>query len=622
MPPWEKYAAPASAGPWQKYAAKPQPAGASAPSAVDRMTQGALAGAIPGYSTVQSVRAGLPGSDIAASAAGDISQLAMLGLAGPARLAQQTALGGAMGAAAGAIQPVSEAAGKAGRGVAESIFGTARDSPSVAVNMLRNLPGTVGETLGELGPQAALMLLGGKASKRMAEGPAPLPAGAQALLAEGGQPTAAMQATGPVSGGVLRAAELSARTNPLLEGKFRSIDEANAAAVKQAAQKQFGSDVMDPGMNVAAGRELQTSLANLADKRSADYQAALGDIGAKLGGVGDVESAIGSARGLGPGMAAAIDVASADALPSVTRLFEPLKQRLAKGDMTPRQIELELQDLRLQFENQFSNLQQAQPGSFSALDRSFKQINDAMKGAYYDGLNKVAPGIGDALREAKGDYAEMSQAMSPLSKALTFKGGMAPEAAAQQLMRSGTENLQALKDSMSPADWANTRQQIARTILDQAKDASGGISVAKLESLLNANKNVRDILPVIFDQGAELGNMRGLVEAGKTARQSQLGVVNPSGSFTGAARMGQIGAAPLSFLEPSVLAALLAKTAMDVGYTYGAPVAQRAIRGAQTAAQPVGAALQRLPRNQVIAKGALAASRSNEQPSFYNSLSR
>lgn len=578
-----------------------------APGMGERMAQGALAGAVPGYSTYQAVRGG-DGVDIASAASGDIANLAMLGLAGPQRLVAQTALGGAMGAAGGALAPVAQKMGQAGRGAMESVFGTAQDSPSVAMNMLRNAPGMVGETLGELGPQAAIAFLTGKIAKGAAKGPAPIPEAAQALAREGGQPTAAMRATGPVSKSVLGAAEVSARTNPLLGGKFRSIDEANAMASRSAAQQRFGADVTEPGMNVTAGRELQTSLGNLAQGRSADYQAGLDAMRAKLGGVKDIDAAVKKAKGLGPSMAKAIDLASQDVLPSVAEMFGPLRKKLASGNLTPRQIELELQDLRHKFDGQYASLKQTAPGSHNALDRSFGQINTAIKDAYYEGLNRVSKGMGDVLREIKGDYAEASQAMSPLSKALSFKGGQAPEASATKLMEAGTESLQALKDEMAPADWANTRQQIAKTILDKAKGKEG-ISAAKLKTLLNSNKNIRDIIPIVFGEGAELGDMRSLIDMMETAKQNELGVVNPSGTFSQTAKLGQLGA----LLNPSLWPALGGKMALDTAYTYGAVPAQNAIRGLQSALAP---AAQRVASNratQVAGRVGLSTARANQE---------
>jgi len=584
--------------------ANKSPVQSEGPGIGQRMAEGALAGAVPGVSTYKAIKQSGLGTDAAAALGGDVANVAMLGLAGPGKLLQQTALGGAMGAAGGALAPVAQKMGEMGRGAAESVFGTAQDSPSVAMNMLRNLPGTIGETAGELIPQLGIAALTGKIAKGLAKGPAPLPEAAQTLAREGGQPTAAMRATNPLTKSLLGTAEVSARTNPLLGGKFGAIDEANAMASKTAAQKMFGADVTEPGMNVTAGRELQTSLGNLADERGAQYQGAIDKMGAKLGGVKDVKTAIKSAKSLGPSMAQAIDSVSGDVLPSVASMFEPLKAKLASGKLTPKQIELELQDLRHKFDGQFASLKQTAPGSHTALDRSFGQVNTAIKNAYYDGLNQISKGMGDTLREAKGDYAESSQAMSPLSKALSFKGGNAPEAAASQLMRAGTESLQALKDTMAPEDWANTRQQIAKTILDQAKGKEG-ISAAKLKTLINGNKNIRDIIPVVFGEGTELGDMNALVKLMETAKQNELGVVNPSGTFTQGAKIGQVGAA----LNPGFWPQLAAKTALDVGYTYGAVPAQNAIRGVQSAVAPVAGRVASLPANQVVSTSVLGASR-------------
>lgn len=580
------------------------PVQSEGPGMMERMGQGALAGAVPGVSTYKAVKEHGLGTDAAAALGGDVANVAMLGLAGPGKLLQQTALGAGMGAAGGALAPVAQKMGEMGRGAAESVFGTAQDSPSVLMNMIRNAPGTIGETLGELAPQLGIAALTGKIAKGMSKGPAPLPEAAQALAYEGGQPTAAMRATNPLTKSLLGTAEVSARTNPLLGGKFAAIDEANAMASKTAAQKMFGADVTEPGMNATAGRELQTSLGNLADERATNYKQSLGDMESKILGVKDAKGAIKTAKGLGPDMAAAIESVQGDVLPSVAQMFEPLKAKLASGKLTPKQIELELQDLRHKFDGQFASLKKDAPGSHTALDRSFGQVNSAIKDAYYNGLNRVSKGMGDTLREAKGDYAEASSAMNPLSKALTFKEGMAPETAASRLMQSGTENLQALKEAMAPEDWANTRQQIAKTILDQAKGKEG-ISAAKLKSLLNGNKNIRDIIPVVFGEGAELADMNSLVKMMETAKQNELGVVNPSGTFTQGAKIGQVGAA----LNPGFWPQLAAKTALDVGYTYGAVPAQNALRGAQSAAAPIAQRISNLPRNQVVSQSVLGTTR-------------
>lgn len=151
------------------------PVQSEGPGMMERMGQGALAGAVPGVSTYKAVKEHGLGTDAAAALGGDVANVAMLGLAGPGKLLQQTALGAGMGAAGGALAPVAQKMGEMGRGAAESVFGTAQDSPSVLMNMIRNAPGTIGETLGELAPQLGIAALTGKIAKGMSKGPAPLP---------------------------------------------------------------------------------------------------------------------------------------------------------------------------------------------------------------------------------------------------------------------------------------------------------------------------------------------------------------------------------------------------------------------------------------------------------------
>jgi len=600
---------------------------APAPSALDRAGQGALAGAVPGYSTYKTATQGGSGTDIASAAAGDVANLAMLGIGGPAKLASSTALGGAIGAAGGALQPVAQGIGRAVGDVAAKmsplsyIPPQASDSAWNPLNLLREVPRTLGETVGELAPQAALLALTGRLAKGAAKGPAPLPEAAVALAAEGGQPTAAMRATSPLGRGLLGAVEQSARTNPLLTGKFESIDQANALAAGNIAKKSFGADVMEPGLGARAGQELQTSLERLATQRSEGYKGALGEMAGKLEAVKSPAEGIKAAKKMGPTMATAIEAAQAEALPSVARMFDGVKAKLASGKLTPKQIELELQDLRHQFDAQYAQLNQANPGAFGAADRSFGIIDKAMRNAYYDGLNKVSKGMGDVLREAKGDYAQASEGMSPLTRALSAKGGNAPEMAATKLLESGTESLKALKETMMPEDWANTRQQIAKAIIGKAMGKEGGISGSKLKTLLNSNPTIREIIPIVFETGTELADMNKLIKIMETAKQNELGTVNPSGTASSAIRMGQAGAA----LVPQAWPALAGKMGIDAAYTYGAVPAQKALRTAQTAIAPAAASLAKRGNN-AMANAALATTRAQQdnrlRPRFIQALNQ
>jgi hypothetical protein len=570
------------------------------------------------------------GSDIAAAAGGDVANLAMLGLAGPARLAQQTALGGAMGAAGGdASSPWRKAMGQGGRSIAEAILPINQGAPSRSVGneyAARASWHDWRDCWESCAPQAGLMFLTGKLAKGAAKGPAPLPEAALALAAEGGQPTAAMRATSPLGRGVLGAVEQSARTNPLLTGKFESIDQANALAAGNIAKKAFGADIMEPGLGARAGQELQTSLGNLAEQRAEGYKGALGEMAGKLEAVKSPVEGIKAAKKMGPTMAAAVEVAQAEALPSVARMFDAVKAKLASGKLTPKQIELELQDLRHQFDAQYAQLNQANPGAFSAADRSFGIINKAMKNAYYDGLNKVSKGMGDVLREAKGDYAEASEGMAPLTKALGFKGGMAPEAAATKLMESGTESLKALKDTMMPEDWANTRQQIAKAIIGRAMGKEGGISGPKLKTFLNADPKIREIIPIVFETGTELADMNKLVKIMETAKQNELGVANPSGSWARGATQAQTVAPLAAMVNPALLGPLAGKMAMDAAYTYGAVPAQNVLRAGQAAAAPMAGAIASNKRPQVVGRVGLSTARGGQddrlRPKFIQALNR
>lgn|SRR5574343_346371 len=615
----------------QEYEGQAKPQEAPAASALDRVGQGALAGAVPGYSTYKTATQGGSGTDIASAAAGDVANLAMLGIGGPAKLASSTALGGAIGAAGGALQPVAQGMGRAVGDVAAKMSPLRYIPPQASnsawnpLNLLREVPRTLGETVGELAPQAALLALTGRLAKGAAKGPAPLPESAVALAAEGGQPTAAMRATSPIGRGALGAVEQSARTNPLLTGKFESIDQANALAAGNIAKKAFGADIMEPGLGARAGQELQTSLEKLAQQRSEGYKGALGEMAGKLEAVKSPAEGIKAAKKMGPTMATAIEAAQAEALPSVARMFDGVKAKLASGKLTPKQIELELQDLRHQFDAQYAQLNQANPGAFGAADRSFGIIDKAMRNAYYDGLNRVSKGMGDVLREAKGDYAQASEGMNPLTRALSARGGNAPEMAATKLMESGTESLKALKDTMMPEDWANTRQQIAKAIIGQAMGKEGGISGPKLKTLLNSKPNIREIIPIVFETGTELADMNKLIRVMETARQNELGVVNPSGSWAKGATQAQTVAPLAAMINPTLLGPLAGKMALDTAYTYGAVPAQNALRTAQTAIAPAASSLAKRGNN-AMANAALATTRAQQdnrlRPRFIQALNQ
>lgn len=430
------------------------------------------------------------------------------------------------------------------------------ESQSVASNFIQRLPAEIKAQSWELAP-AVLNMLGmgaGAAGMKAAAprvAPSPVPQAAQAIQASGGQPTAAMRTSNPFLRGILGTAERSARTNPVLAGKYRDIDAANAEAVGQIAQKGFGNDIMQP-VRANAGANMQGALTSLADERAAAYKPAV-----------EAFSTIKDTKGFGAALADSLEGVKPEMLPSVRRLFEPIQKKFAKGNMTPKQVELEIQDLRNVFDSQFADLQRANKAGYSGADRSFQMGVDAIKSTYYNELDRLKPGLGKQLKEAKGDYAQRSEAMSPLSRAVGRRTD-APENIVPDLINSGTESLGALKQTMNPKDWELTRTEIARTILDMAKGKDGGISIDKLQSLMNSNAKIREIVPIVFSEGAELGNIKGLMEAGKLAGQNELGRVNPSGSGALALQAGHYGAA----FAPQAWPALIGKTAADVGYTY------------------------------------------------------
>jgi hypothetical protein len=173
------------------------------------------------------------------------------------------------------------------------------------------------------------------------------------------------------------------------------------------------------------------------------------------------------------------------------------------------------------------------------------------------------------LREAKADYREASQAISPLSKSLSLVIED-PEAAAPKMLSQGSgavENLLKWADENKPEVSGELRRNLARAILDE----SGG-SAASLKSLL---KKYRDIVPSL---GASGESLKRISDAMETARSSQLGVVNPPGTGRVVSIGGHlVGAAA----APQAMAW---KLATDLGYTYGVPAASRSAQAIRRAA--------------------------------------
>jgi len=266
---------------------------AEGPGMGERMAEGALAGAVPGVSTYKALKQYGLGTDSAAALGGDVANAAMLGLAGPGKLLQQTALGAGMGAAGGALAPVAQKMGEMGRGAAESVFGTAQDSPSVLKNFIRNIPGTVGETAGELIPQLGIAALTGKIAKGMAKGPdiqvapSPTPMQLEAMqLQERGYP---MTASHGVAGDIrLKQAmmdpKLAAESGLYQEklGQAMRSDLGQALGVGQETTQTLGERAK-AAFNAAKG------------ERSNSYRAMLGEAenprGAEMTGVGQLTHA-------------------------------------------------------------------------------------------------------------------------------------------------------------------------------------------------------------------------------------------------------------------------------------------------------------------------------------------
>lgn len=533
-------------------------ADAQAPSPVAQepsRLKSALAGAIPGGQTyLASQNPDASFADKLGAASGDLMNAAlMVGSGGTAGLLKQAALGAGAGALAPELTKLSQYGSEKGGNLAKytpigALAGLIpANTRSMPLQILRNSPEMAGQIVGSALPQALLAFLGKGMQKVTGESLAPTQA-AQSLEALGGRPTAAQSLKPGIAGGISHLLESSARTNPLLEGKYRAIDEANAGAVANKAKGSFGADILDPESAANTGSALKGNLDTLARQRSAEYAPAVEALKGAKGYTKFGKDIVGSAIKAG---------AENGVLPDVAALWEKNSKGLANAN-TPAKVDLEFQNMRHRFATQFADLKAADASAYGAAERSFAIMERAAKDSYYNGLNKIQPGLGDQIREAKGDYAEASQAMSPLSKALAAKGENAPEQVGPRVLKSGSSALERLTQDADPQTRQSIQQQLARTILEQSK-GKDGLSSSRLESQLNSNRSATPML------GNQAQALQELLALGKAAGQENLGQANPSGTAVTLGRLGHAGAA----FQPQLWPALLGKMAMDLGYTYG-----------------------------------------------------
>ena len=251
---------------------------------LDRAASSAAA-SLPGVQSVQALtNPAAQGPDKAAAVAGDVGNLAGLvaeiaaapdtgGLSVLVPVAAHLGAGAALGAAQGALAPVSAAMGQAGRALGESPLNPLNliadripeNSGSVPLQFLKRVPGTLGEIGGEMLPASAVIALGGKVANALGAKP-PTPAGAlppdvQELQDHGYPITPAHLKVGDTS---LKAAT----ANPVLSntGDVPAYMKALANAQKADVGRALGS-TLDPSQKTA----------QLADKAGEAYNNALAE---------------------------------------------------------------------------------------------------------------------------------------------------------------------------------------------------------------------------------------------------------------------------------------------------------------------------------------------------------
>jgi len=575
----------------------PAPEPVKAPGLLERTGLSALRGMVP-MATVENLRRpGATGTDYASGVASDIGQSAALGAAvltgGVPMLVRMLVGGAAVGAAQGALQPLAQKTGRLGSWVGENLTPVgwaAKAIPAepqgnyakqLALGMLKQAPGAIGETLGEFAPTAAVMALGGRAIGKAAAPPEPVAPAIAALEQAGGQITPAMRAASPtglggkLKSGLTTAAEISARSNPLLMGKYNKIDSANAAAAADVAKGILGQDVLVPGEGrPATGQAIQGGLQQMAEARRAEYQPAVKALEVQKGGASiapEVEAGV-------TDRLAGLEIAD-DHKQAFTKALAGLLQ----DNATPMGVDKALTSLQGRFEKQLGGV-----GSYShdlqrQINWDFKKMMGATKDAYTEALNKKQPwagdvvnlegppeqqvtpkALGDFVREKKGDYREASQALDPVSASLKHLGE-APEQVGGKLLGQGSGAIKATlawADQKAPGAGDVLRKGMARALYQE----SGGVADT-LRNMLRSKK-YRDVVPLLGEEGK---NLLKIADVADLAEGNMLERVNRSGTGKWVGAGAHLGA----FVTPAAWPGLLAKTAMDVGYTSGMPLLQR-----------------------------------------------
>jgi hypothetical protein len=507
-------------------------------------------------------------TDKLGAGSGDLLNAALYaGTAGTAPIIKQAALNAGGGFLAPELGRLAQAGSEGGGALFKKTAAPLTDlipenSQSEILQNIKRFPETSGEIVGSALPQAVLAMLG-KGMQKVSSKPIAMSPEALKLESLGGQTTAAQSLVPGMAKKVLGGYETTmARTNPLLANKFEGIDAANADAVAGAARKSFGADILDADSAATTGKGLKGTLENISTKRSAEYQPAADAL----------KSAKGYTKFGKDIVAAAIKAGDMEGvLPDVADMWARHADRLSKAN-TPKQIDLEFRNLRHRFDKEYAGLKQADASVYGDAQRSFAILEGAAKDAYYNGLNKIQDGLGDLVREKKGDYRETSEGMKPLTKALAAKGMEKPEAVGPAVLQSGSGALEGLVGEMDAATKAGFQKNMARTLLEGAKGEKG-ISAKKLSSGLLKNRSAID--EGLGNQAQLLQELQALAE---TAGQNDIGLANSSNSFNQGMKAANYTGAGAALLSPPILAGMLGKLGLDLGYTYGGKPALAAAR--------------------------------------------
>lgn len=528
--------------------------------ALDRLTP--LGSAREIYGQLAGTR---PSSGLAAGLAA--ADIASLGLAGKAKLAGSAARAGWRG--------VKQAlAGGAGGGAAAWAAEEAGAGPL----------GTL--AAGALGGSLA----GGAVGAKLGEKPKLDPL-RERLEALGARLTPAQ-----VSGsGVAKAAEFSARANPLTAKALEARDEDFRQALQQMISRDLGPEAL-ARRGAEGGASAAKALQGIVERRAANYAPALEELAKSK-----------NFPGFKGELLRSVDAVAGDVSNSAYQAFKRALEVELKGKNTPMQLDKALTAVKARFQRELGG------GPLMGQEsRDFNVLMNALKDRFYEGLDVLSSegvrgtkgyrkgNVGKLLREAKADYAEATRSAEPLADILASREGK-PEAVISGLLGRGSEAVRGVLGQADKATASTLKGELALGILDEARGAGEAVNVRTLDRLLS--KKYADIVPLLGERGEALKNM---LKAAKIGGMTDISLENPSGTAGTLMRMLQAPQSLLAYgagslMHPGIALASGAKIAGDLVYTHAGRGLQDAL--AQARRVPVAP----------LRQGALAAGRQTEE---------